>query len=117
MAIDAIAEGWGSYLFILAAGILPTIVWRWAGVLAAGRLDENSEIFIWVRCVATALVAGVIARLILFPTGALTDAPVALRLLAVCAGFAAFKLAGERILVGVLAAEIVLIGGWLIYAD
>jgi hypothetical protein len=101
------------YAFILVAGMLPTIVWRWAGVIAAGRLDETGEVFTWVRCVATALVAGVITRLILFPEGALATAPMALRLAAVAAGFAVFKLAGERILAGIIAAELVLIGGWL----
>jgi len=83
------------------------------GVLAGGRLRESSELLVWVRAVATALVAGVISRLILFPAGALADAPLALRLAAAVLGWLAFWAANKRILVGVLTAEAVLIGGWL----
>jgi hypothetical protein len=105
------AAPWWPYLFILVAGWLATDVWRWIGVLAGGRLREESELLVWVRAVATALVAGVISRLILFPAGALAEA---LRVAAAALGWLAFWTAGKRILVGVLTAEAVLIGGWLV---
>lgn len=105
---------WWPYAMILVAGWLATDVWRWLGVLLSGRLREDSEVLLWVRSVATALVAGVISKLILFPAGALADAPVALRLAAAASGFAAFLVGGQRVVVGVLAAEVVLIGGWLL---
>lgn len=104
---------WWPYVMILVAGWLATDVWRWFGVLLAGRLREDSEILNWVKAVATALVAGVIARLILFPQGALEAAPVWLRILAGAAGFATFLAAKQRVYIGVLTAEVVLIGGWL----
>lgn len=105
---------WWSYVMILVAGWLATDVWRWLGVFASGRLREDSEVMVFVRCVATALVAGVIAKLILFPTGALDNAPVALRIAAALCGFAAFFVARQRVVVGVAAGEVVLIGGWLL---
>ena len=71
---------WWPYVMILVAGWLATDVWRWLGVFASGRMREDSEVMVFVRCVATALVAGVIAKLILFPTGALDNAPMALRI-------------------------------------
>jgi hypothetical protein len=105
---------WWPYVMILVAGWLATDVWRWLGVFASGRLREDSEVMVFVRCVATALVAGVIAKLILFPTGALGNAPVALRIAAALCGFAAFFVARQRVVVGVAAGEVVLIGGWLL---
>lgn len=111
MGLEA-ASWWWPYAVILIAGWLPTDIWRYLGVLLAGKLKEDSEILVWVRCVATALVAGVIARLLLFPTGALADSPVFLRIAAIAIGFVAFKLARERVLIGIAAAEVVLIGGW-----
>ena len=69
---------------------------------------------IWVKAVATALVAGVIGKLILFPDGPLAGAPVFLRVAAASIGWAAFLLAKQRLYVGVLTAEAVLISGWLI---
>lgn len=105
---------WWSYVMIAVAGWLATDIWRWIGVLVGDRLREDGEVLIWVRAVATALVAGVISKLILFPQGALEATPMALRIAAAGAGFGAYLLSRERIIVGVLVAEAVLIGGWLL---
>jgi hypothetical protein len=112
MTFDAIDAAWWPYLFILIAGGLATDIWRWLGVLAGNRLRDDSEALIWVRAVATALVASVIGKLILFPTGALAAAPLLVRLAAAAAGFAAFAAARQSVLVGVITGEVVLIAGW-----
>lgn len=103
---------WWPFVMIVVAGWLATDVWRWIGVFASGRLREDSEILIWVRCVATALVAGLISKLILFPQGVLGETPMWLRIAATGAGFAAFFLSRQKVIVGVLAAEAFLIAGW-----
>jgi hypothetical protein len=112
VTFDAIEAAWWPYLFILLAGGLATDVWRWLGVVAGGRLRDDSEALIWVRAVATALVAGVIGKLILFPTGALAGAPLAIRFVAAAAGFAAFAAARQSVFVGVVTGEVVLLAGW-----
>ncbi|WP_419913321.1 AzlD domain-containing protein [Hoeflea sp.] len=99
------------YIFIAVAGWLATDIWRWLGVLLGNRIREDSVWLVWVRSVAIALVAAVVARLILFPTGFLETTPVALRVGAVIIGFAVFLLTRQRVLVGILTAEAVLIGG------
>lgn len=114
LGFDSVTAPWWPYLFILLAGWLATDIWRWIGVLAGNRLREDSEALIWVKAVATALVAGVIGKLILFPEGALAEAPILLRLTAASIGWLAFLLAKQRLFVGVLTAEFVLVGGWLI---
>lgn len=90
-----------SYVFILVAGVLATDVWRWLGVLAGNRLREDSEAMLWVRAVATALVAAVIARLVLNPTGTLAELPAWIRAGAALAGFAVYILSGQRIFFGI----------------
>lgn len=104
----------GPYVAILVGACLPTQVWRWLGVMLAGRVDDNSEIFIWVKAVATALVASVIAKLILSPSGELGQTPVILRLAAIAAGFAVYLVTGKRLALGIVITEAVLILGWLI---
>jgi hypothetical protein len=104
-------EGLWPYVVIVFAGWLATDVWRWLGVAAATRVEEDSDIFLWVKAVATALVAGVIARLILFPTGSLAELPLALRLIAVALGFLTYHFAGRSVFRGLLVAEIVLVTG------
>lgn len=104
--------GLGPYLTVVVAAALPTHVWRWLGVLFAGRLDDQSEVFVFVKAVATSLVAAVIAQLILFPTGPLRDAPVALRVIAAAAGFAVYLAAGKRLALAIATSEAILIAGW-----
>ncbi|MFK8036312.1 MAG: AzlD domain-containing protein [Hyphomicrobiales bacterium] len=100
---------WWPYVFILLAGSLPTNIWRWLGVFAGRALRDDSDMLHWVKAVATALIAGVISKLILFPTGPLGDAPLLLRLGATLVGMAAFWFANKSILIGVLSAEAVLL--------
>jgi branched-subunit amino acid transport protein len=99
------------YLVLIAAGFLPNEVWRMLGIVVAHGLDEGSELVIWVRAVATALLAGVVAKIILVPPGGLADVRLAVRLAAIAAGFAAFVLVRRSVFAGVLAGEAVLILG------
>lgn len=101
------------YVFVLVAGFLATEMWRWIGVLVGARLDEASPALAWVRAVATALVAGVISKMLLSPGGALATTPALLRIIAAGIGLAAYLALGRRLFIGVAAAEAVLIAGWL----
>lgn len=112
MSFNAIDAWWWPFLFILVAGWLATDTWRYLGVYFGGRISEDSDALVLVRSVATALVAAVIANLIFFPGGALADSPLALRLAASIAGFAAYIFGGRRVVVGIVVAEAVFIGGW-----
>lgn len=107
------SDWWWPFLFILLAGALPTYVFRLMGVVVGGRVREDQEILVLVRAIATALVAGVIAQLILYPNGALADSPLWLRVGSASAGFAAYLAAGKRLVVGILVAEILLVSGLL----
>ncbi|MDQ0457268.1 AzlD domain-containing protein [Rhizobium paknamense] len=91
-----------TYVVIIIAGWLATDMWRWLGVIAGNRLQDDSEALHWVRAVATALVMAVTAKLIVFPTGELAGSPLWLRLAATGLGFAAFLLLGKRVIVGVV---------------
>ncbi|MCA1492813.1 AzlD domain-containing protein [Sinorhizobium alkalisoli] len=108
-------EGWWAYAFIAIAGWLATDIWRWLGVIAGKQLRDDSEALNWVRAVATALVAAVIAKLILFPTGVLAQSPLWLRLSAVFLGALAFFLARQKPIAGIATAIAVLAAGlwWL----
>ena len=63
--------GMEPYLVLILVGFLPSEVWRWLGILMGRGLDENSDIILWVRGVATALIGAVVARIVLIPPGAL----------------------------------------------
>ena len=49
-------------LVLVIAGFLPNEVWRMLGLWLGGSVDEGSEALIWVRAVATAILAGVMPK-------------------------------------------------------
>ena len=99
------------YVAMVIVGFLPNEVWRWLGIIMARGLDERSEIVVWVRAVATAILAAVIAKLTLLPPGALAGVPVAVRLASVAIGFGAFLACRRSVLAGAAVGELVLIAG------
>jgi hypothetical protein len=105
----------GPYLALVLAGFLPNEIWRWLGIALARGIDEGSEVLVWVRAVATAVLAGVIAQLILNPPGALATIPLIVRVTAVALGFSAFLIARRSVFVGVLGGEIALVVGDLLW--
>ena len=79
-----------AYVLLVLVGFLPSEIWRFLGVVLGRGIDENSEFVTWVRAVATAILAGVIAKLIVVPPGALAGVPLGVRLVAIACGFLAF---------------------------
>jgi hypothetical protein len=105
------------YVALVLLGFLPSEMWRWLGIVLGRGLDENSEIIQWVRAVAVALVAGVVARIVLFPPGALASVPLSVRLAALGCGFLAFFFIRRSPFAGVLVGEAVLVAGALTYGE
>ena len=101
----------GPVLALLLVGFLPNEVWRVVGLMLVRGLDERSQIIVWVRAVATAMLAAVMAQLVLSTTGALAGIPVAIRIGAAVLGFAAFLIARRSVFAGVLTGEIAVMAG------
>jgi hypothetical protein len=111
---DFLGDG-HALMVLLLAGVLPNEVWRMLGQWLGGGVDEGSELLIWVRAVATAILAGVIAQILVFPPGALAGVPGLLRYGAVAAGLAVFIATRRSIFAGVVCGEVVMVAGkwWL----
>jgi len=102
------------YLVLILVGFLPNEIWRAFGLVLARGLNEDSEIVVWSRAVATAILAAVIAKLILFPRGTLDTIPLAVRIAAAACGFVAFICIKRSVFAAVLVGEaILLLGGFL----
>ena len=102
------------YLVLILAGFLPNEIWRVLGLVLARGLNEDSDIVVWSRAVATAILAAVVARLILFPSGTLDDIPLAVRIAAAACGFVAFICIKRSVFAAVLVGEaMLLLGGFL----
>jgi hypothetical protein len=109
-------EGLWGYVVLVLVGFLPADVWRLLGVIVGRGLDEESELLVWVRAVATAVLAGVIAKILFFPPGSLATMPLSVRLAAIVCGFLASLLVRRSVFAGLAVGEAVLIAGgfWLV---
>jgi hypothetical protein len=117
MMPEAFQVGLWPYLVLIVFGFLPSEIWRVLAVFLSRGFDERAEILVWVRAVATTLVAGVVAKILFAPTGALVSVPLAWRLGALALGVAAFFLARRSVMTGVIAGEAALIGATWWVAD
>lgn len=108
--MSGFAGGWWPYVFIAVAGFAATDFWRLLGVGMAARIDETSLVLRWVKAVATALIAGLVARLIVFPVGDLAATSPVARFGAVAVGVIVFALFRRNMLIGILAGEAALLG-------
>jgi hypothetical protein len=92
-----------AYVTLIVAAVIPNGVWRWVAVFATAGLDDKSPVFTWVRHVATCLVAGVVAQLMLAPPGALAAAPIWLRFAALGLAAATWAITRRSVLLGWIA--------------
>jgi hypothetical protein len=105
----------GPYLLLLLVGFLPNEIWRWLGVVLARGLDETAAVVVWVRAVATAVLGGVIARIVLLPPGALASVPLPVRLAALALGFVGFLAVRRSRFAGILIGEAALLIGAVLF--
>jgi branched-subunit amino acid transport protein len=99
----ALGAWWWPIAAILVGGLV-TYAWRALGVALSGRIDPEGPLFAWVACVAYALLAGLIARMILLPRGELAGTAALDRLAAAALALAVFFLLTRRnMLAGVAA--------------
>jgi branched-subunit amino acid transport protein len=101
----------GPYLALVLVGFLPNEFWRVLGLVLVRGLDENSELVVWVRAVATAMLAAVLAQLILSSSGALATIPVSMRIGAAGLGLVAFLIARRSVFAGVVTGEAAILAG------
>lgn len=102
----------GYLLALVLACAVGTYSWRGIGVWIADRIDVTSEWFRWLTCIAYAMIAGLIARVVLLPVGELADTRLWHRLVGIAIALVAFRIARRNQLAGVLlgAASLPLLG-------
>jgi branched-subunit amino acid transport protein len=86
---------------LLVLCTLGTYLWRGLGVLLSGRISVHGELFSWVTCVTYSMIAGLVMRIIVMPSGLLATSLTWHRLLACVIGLAAYYLCRRNLLVAV----------------
>ena len=80
---------------------LATYAWRALGVVFSGRIAVDSEFFNWVTCVAYAMLAGLVSRIVILPGGMLAETLLFDRLVACVIALVAYRLSRRNLLVAV----------------
>ena len=73
-------QGWGLWI-ALASACTGTYLCRAIGVMLAGKINQDSEVFRWLSAVTYAMVAALTVRLIVLPIGLLDTVPLWIRIL------------------------------------
>jgi|JI10StandDraft_1071094.scaffolds.fasta_scaffold796385_2 branched-subunit amino acid transport protein len=92
-----------------------TYFWRGFGVAIGGRIDPKGWVFEWFACVAYAVLAALVVRLVVFPAGDLAGLPLGVRLGAAALALVAYAVSRRSTFVGCLAgaSAIALAAAWL----
>jgi len=99
-------SGTGPWVLLLLC-VAATCVWRLAGVAISSRIDSNGSWLQWFNCVAYAMLAGLITRVILIPEGMLAQTPITHRLIAMAVGFLLFALLRRNVFAATASAFLV----------
>ena len=79
-------------LFAIIATSLATYSSRFFGVLTSEKIDENSKIYRWFNCLAYSTLAALISRMLLFPSGDLSETTLLLRVIIILISILIFYL-------------------------
>ncbi len=100
-------------LLVLACGAV-TYMWRGLAVPLSGRVRADSEVFTWIGCVAYAMVASLIARMVFLPSGMLAATLLPDRLLACAVALVVYYAGRRNLFLGMVAGFVVIVvSGWL----
>lgn len=69
---------------------LATYISRFLGVITSKKIKETSKIFKWFNCLAYSTLSALLARIIIFPAGALSEADYLLRFIVIAVGLIVF---------------------------
>jgi len=77
-------------ILVIFVTSIATFASRFLGVLTAENISDKSKLFDWFNYVAYAILAALIARMIIFPAGALLESTLLIRVIVVSTSVAIF---------------------------
>ena len=79
-----------SIVLVILVTSLATYLSRFLGVVSSEKIKETSKIFRWFNCLAYSTLAALIARIVIFPSGVLSEADYVIRIIVVIASILVF---------------------------
>ena len=81
---------------------------RFLGVLTSERINENSKIYRWFNCLAYSTLAALIARIIIFPSGFLSEVDYLIRFIVIISSIFVFYLTKKNLVYPTILSAIIL---------
>tara|TARA_B100002019_G_scaffold279904_1_gene282281 strand:- start:209 stop:532 length:324 start_codon:yes stop_codon:yes gene_type:complete len=87
---------------------LATYLSRFLGVVSSEKIKETSKMFRWFNCLAYSTLAALIARIVIFPSGSLSEIDYLIRFLVVVLSVVVFYLTKKNLVYPTLFSAIIL---------
>ena len=87
---------------------LATYLSRFLGVVSAEKIKETSKMFRWFNCLAYSTLAALIARIVIFPSGSLSEIDYLIRFIVVILSVVVFYLTKKNLVYPTLYSGIIL---------
>ena len=95
-------------ILVILVTSLATFLSRFLGVITSENIKENSKIFRWFNCLAYSTLAALIARIVIFPSGNLSDVDLLVRIFVVFLSILLFFLTRKNLVYPTLFSAIIL---------
>ena len=95
-------------LIVIIVTSLATYLSRFLGVVSAEKIKETSKMFRWFNCLAYSTLAALIARIVIFPSGSLSEIDYLIRFLVVVTSIGLFYLTKKNLVYPTLFSAIIL---------
>ena len=84
-------------IIVIVITSLATYLSRFLGVISAEKIKETSKMFRWFNCLAYSTLAALIARLVVFPSGSLSEIDYLIRFIVVALSIIIFYLTKKNL--------------------
>ena len=95
-------------ILVILVTSFATYLSRFLGVISSEKIKETSKIFKWLNCIAYATLAALIARMIIFPAGVLSESAILYRLVIIIAAILLFLITKRNLVYPTVLSAIVL---------
>ena len=95
-------------ILVILVTSFATYLSRFLGVISSEKIKETSKIFKWLNCIAYATLAALIARMIVFPAGVLSESAIFLRFIVIMSAIILFLITKKNLVYPTVLSAIIL---------
>ena len=95
-------------ILVILVTSFATYLSRFLGVISSEKIKETSKIFKWFNCVAYATLASLIARMVIFPAGVLSESIILFRLIVIVGAILLFLITKKNLVYPTVLSAIIL---------